>query len=134
MAADLRQPSIARPGHAAAAGMALLWFVLFAGPLWSQVPEIPRSTVGMPVQISDLVLPGPELEPVPITDETPVVVRIDAVYAHGTGFRYDLVCYTLEPGEFDVSDYLRRKDGPPHLRFPSHKCSARLESSKRSHR
>ena len=98
-------------GRTTVTGIGLLSCMLFAGPLWSQVPEIPRSTVGMPVEISDLVLPGSQLETAPITDETPVVVRIDAVHPHGTEFRYDLVCYTLEPGEFNVADYLQRKDG-----------------------
>ena len=93
------------------AGIAVLWLTFAAAPLWSQEPEIPAGTVGMPVEIPDLVLPGPELEPAPITDDTPVVIRIDAVYPHGTGFRYDLVCYALEPGEHDLRDYLRRKDG-----------------------
>ena len=34
----------------------------------------------MPVDIEQQVLPGPELEPLPVTDKTPVVIRIDAVY------------------------------------------------------
>ncbi len=32
---------------------------------------------------------------------------------HGSGFRYDIVYYGLEPGRYDLKDYLRRKDGSP---------------------
>jgi hypothetical protein len=33
------------------------------------------------------------------------------VSPHGTAFRYDLVYYGLQAGDFDLRDYLRRKDG-----------------------
>ena len=65
----------------------------------------------MPVKIEQMVLPGTELEPVAVTDKTLVVIRVDAVYPHGTAFRYDLVCYGLEPGAYDLRKYLQRKDG-----------------------
>lgn len=74
-------------------------------------PDSATSTVGMPVRIEQLVLPGTELEPVAVTDKTLVVIRIDAVYPHGSAFRYDLVCYGLEPGDYDLRKFLRRKDG-----------------------
>ena len=41
----------------------------------------------------------------------PVVVRIADVYPHGSAFRYDLVYYGLEPGDYDLTEFLRRKDG-----------------------
>jgi hypothetical protein len=72
----------------------------------------------MPVDIEQLVLPGTELEPLPVTDKTPVVIRIDAVYPHGTDFRYDLVCYGLEPGTYDLRDYLRHQDGSSTADLP----------------
>jgi hypothetical protein len=65
----------------------------------------------MPVAIEQLVLPGSELEVAPITDKSKVVIRIDKVYPHGTAFRYDLICYGLEPGEYDLREFLRHKDG-----------------------
>ena len=65
----------------------------------------------MPVLIEQVVLPGSELEPVAVTDKTLVVIRIDAIYPHGSAFRYDLVCYGLEPGEYNLCDFLKRKDG-----------------------
>jgi hypothetical protein len=71
-----------------------------------------RSSVGMPVRIDQIVLPGAELEARVIENRTtPVVVRIVATYPHGTAFRYDLEYYALEPGRYDLRDYLKRKDG-----------------------
>ncbi len=77
-------------------------------------------TVGYPARIRGLVLPGPELEPKPLDDrKAPVVVRVENVYPHGTAFRYDLVYYGLEPGKFDLKDYLRRKDGSATADLPA---------------
>jgi hypothetical protein len=87
----------------------VLWFV--ATTAHAQTPDLPPTTVGMPARVEQLVLPGSELEPAPIDDATPVVIRIDAVYPHGTAFRYDLVYYGLEPGDYDLRTWLRRKDG-----------------------
>ena len=68
--------------------------------------------VGMAARIEQIVLPGPELDVKPLGDrQSPVVLRISSVAPHGTAFRYDLVYYGLEPGTFDLKDYLRRKDG-----------------------
>jgi hypothetical protein len=82
----------------------------------------PRSTttVGMPTRIEQLVLPGTELEAKPIEDRrTPVVLRIVNSYPHGSAFRYDMVYYGLEPGEFDLRDSVRRKDGSAVADLPS---------------
>jgi hypothetical protein len=67
------------------------------------------ASVGMPVSVRDLVLPGGALEPVPATPDAPVVVRMDAARPHGDGFRYDLEVYALEPGEYDLGDWLRAR-------------------------
>ena len=88
----------------------------------SRAPNTPRSatTVGMPAKIEQLVLPGTELEAKPIEDRrTPVVLRIVNSYPHGSAFRYDIVYYGLEPGEFDLKDSVRRKDGSPITDLPS---------------
>ena len=74
-------------------------------------PSGGRPSVGVVRRIDGLVLPGPELEPKPDADRSAkVVVRVVDVYKHGTDFRYDLSYYGLEPGKFDLRDYLRRKD------------------------
>jgi hypothetical protein len=79
----------------------------------------PASTVGMPGRLDGVVLPGPELEAVPPADRrAPVVLRIAAVYPHGTAFRYDLEYTGLEPGSFDLRAVLRRKDGKPAEGLP----------------
>src|SRR5262245_57577717 len=43
----------------------------------ADAPVLPSSSVGMPVAIEQLVLPGSELEVAPITDKSRVVIRID---------------------------------------------------------
>jgi len=76
-------------------------------------------TVGMAHVIRQQVLPGPELEVRPLDDRTdPLVVRIVDVYTHGTDFRYDIEYYGLEPGQYDLRDYLKRKDGSPQGELP----------------
>lgn len=71
-----------------------------------------QSTVGIPVQVLQVVYPGTELEIRDVDPRTtPIVLRIDAVYPHGSDFRYDLTWSGMEAGTFNLSDYLRRKDG-----------------------
>ncbi|WP_165073333.1 hypothetical protein [Paludisphaera rhizosphaerae] len=71
-----------------------------------------NSTVGMPARIDQLVIPGTELEVKPIEDRRePLILRIVDAFPHGSAFRYNLVYYALEPGEYDLRKYLRRKDG-----------------------
>jgi hypothetical protein len=86
----------------------VLLLVFVAGTLHAE--DVRTSTVGLPVRINQLVLPGTELEVKPPERRTPVVLRIVNVWPHGTAFRYDLEYYGLEPGTFDLKDYLRRKD------------------------
>jgi hypothetical protein len=76
--------------------------------------------VGRSARIDQLVLPGPELEAKPLGDrQAPVVVRAAGVAPHGSAFRYDFVYYGLEPGTFDLKDYLRRKDGTAATDLPA---------------
>jgi hypothetical protein len=66
----------------------------------------------MPAKIEQLVLSGTELEPKPLEDrQAKLVLRIIDVFPHGSAFRYNLSYYGLEPGEYDLKDFLRRKDG-----------------------
>ncbi len=68
----------------------------------------------MPARIEQRVLAGSELEVRPIDDrQAPIVLRILGVYPHGTAFRYDFVYYGLDPGTYDLKNWLRRKDGSP---------------------
>ena len=92
-------------------------FVLAAA---SPAQEAPRSSqVGVSARISDLVLPGSELEVAPPQKDAPVVLRIVAVRPHGDAFRYDLEYWGLEPGERDLRDWLRRADGTSTADLPA---------------
>jgi len=72
----------------------------------------PVTQVGMRGHIDGVVLPGPELEVRPLADsQAPFVLRIANVSPHGTSFRYDFVYYALEPHTYDLTQYLRPKDG-----------------------
>jgi hypothetical protein len=97
-----------------------LWLLSAALALSIDVPghagsdarvDAPEPTVGMAAWIRDLVLPGSELEARPAEDDAPLVLRVAAVYRHGDAHRYDLVFYGLEPGAYDLRDWLRRRDG-----------------------
>jgi hypothetical protein len=76
--------------------------------LASLLQETP--TVGLPSRISDLVLPGSELEAKPLDPRSPIVLRIERVARHGTAHRYDIVFHGLEPGNYDLRNWLKRKD------------------------
>jgi len=98
---------------------ALLTALLLLAPGRAQTPPANaptktakrESSVGLPVKIEQLVLPGTELEAKPISDrDAKVVLRIVSAYPHGTAFRYDQEYYGLEPGQYDLRDYLKRKD------------------------
>lgn len=78
------------------------------------VGQAEAARVGFPVRLTDVVLPGSELEPVPATGRTePVVLAITRAVAHGDGFRYDIEATGLTPGTHDLRKALRRKDGTP---------------------
>jgi hypothetical protein len=77
------------------------------------------STVGMPVRIEQLVLPGSRLQAKPLDDRRlPIVVRVVDVFPHGSDYRYDLEYYGLDAGDFDLRDYLQREDGSPVDNLP----------------
>lgn len=76
--------------------------------------DMQTTTVGMPGRIVDLILPGPPLEVIPIERDAPVVVRILQSMGHGPDQnRYEIEYYCLEPGTYNLADYLQRTDGTP---------------------
>ena len=71
-----------------------------------------ETTVGASAKLEDVILPGSELEAKPIENrKVPVVLRVVRATPHGDRFRYDLDYYGLDPGTYNLCDYLRRKDG-----------------------
>ena len=71
----------------------------------------PSPSVGVVEQINDLVLPGTRLEAKPLVDrQAKVVLRLVDVAPHGNAFRYQMSYYGLEPGSYDLRDYLQRED------------------------
>lgn len=77
-------------------------------------------TVGMSGVVTQVILAGTELTVRDVNPRTtPIAVRIDHVYPHGAGFRYDLTWFGLEPGTHNLCDYLTRKDGTTTDNLPS---------------
>jgi len=70
-----------------------------------------QTNIGISGHVQQIVLPGPELEAVPLDSKSPLVLRVLATYPHGTEFRYDFEYYALEAGHYDLAKYLKHKDG-----------------------
>jgi len=84
------------------------------------------ANVGMMASIQQMVLPGTELIPASADDKTSlVVIRIDAVYPHADGFRYDLTWSAMEAGTYDLAGFLARKDGSSTTDLPAIEVIAR---------
>ena len=72
------------------------------------------STVGIPAKRWLLVPSGAVVVPKPLIDRnSKVVVRILDSSTVGSQTRYELSYYGLEPGTFDLRDYLEREDKSP---------------------
>ncbi len=84
----------------------------------ASLAETPSTTVGVSGRIEQVKLPGSELEAKPIDETSPIVLRIAGSFPHGTDWRYDLVYYGLEPGTYDLTGWLQRKDGSPTEDLP----------------
>lgn len=76
-------------------------------------------TVGAAGFVSQVVLPGSELAAKPVIEGAPIVIRITQVFPHGNSFRYDMEFHGFEPGQFDLSEWLERKDGSSTDDLPS---------------
>lgn len=71
-----------------------------------------ESTIGFPKLIFQKVIEGPKLIAKPIRDKgQAVIVRIVDTYSHGEHFRYDIEYTGLEPGDYNIADFLAREDG-----------------------
>ena len=65
-----------------------------------------QTNIGISGHVRQIVLPGPELEAVPLDSKSPIVLRVLGTWPHGTDFRYDL------------GKYLKHKDGTPVTGLP----------------
>ncbi len=75
---------------------------------------IAKTSVGLPAEIEQLVIPGGLLQVSPLENRNaPFVLRILQSYPHGTDHRYDLEFYALEPGRYNLSEFLQHADGNP---------------------
>lgn len=76
-----------------------------------EVANSRTSPVGMPARLEQIVLSGSELVAKPIDAQGPMVLRIVRTFPHGSDFRYDIEYYGLEPGKWNLANFLERKDG-----------------------
>lgn len=74
--------------------------------------EVPTARVGQPLVISEIYIAGAQIEPAPRRDrEPPLVVRVLDVRAAAEGFRYDFEVQGLDPGSYDLADFLEADEG-----------------------
>jgi hypothetical protein len=77
----------------------------------SQPKDKRNPSVGAAGYIPDVILPGSELAAKPLEEGSPIVLRITKVFPHGDSFRYNFTFHGLEPGKFNLVNWLERKDG-----------------------
>jgi hypothetical protein len=79
-----------------------------------------KVSVGMPLRLSDVILPGTELEVIPLSDrKLPGSLRIVRTLPHGSAHRYEFEFQGFDPGTQDLRKYLRRKDGTSTTELPA---------------
>tara|TARA_R110002095_G_scaffold215072_2_gene208421 strand:- start:11750 stop:12616 length:867 start_codon:yes stop_codon:yes gene_type:complete len=82
--------------------------------------SLSNASVGMSARIEEVILPGSELQVKAITDDDPIILRMISTHPHGSDmFRYELEYYGLQPGEYNLVDFLERKDGSPLREVPA---------------
>lgn len=98
-------------------------FTIFsAGELYSQndsANSIPTASVGARAIVKDVVLPGTELMAKPLEGDPAMIVQVAKVIPFGDSFRYELRFSGLEPGDYDLSQWMIRKDGTETGELPA---------------
>lgn len=79
--------------------------------LTAQARDQRSASVGMRAFVEQVVLPGSELEPAPTSTKAPIVLRVLRTWPHGDRLRYDIEWTGFEPGDYDLTKFLVRKDG-----------------------
>jgi hypothetical protein len=96
----------------------LLLFFLILFPLLASA-QTPTERVGIPITLTDIYIPGGEARPKPrVTREPPLVLRLLRTRAAADGLRYDLEIYGLEPGTYNVADFLEPVNPANPPKFP----------------
>ncbi|GAA5494705.1 hypothetical protein Rhal01_00869 [Rubritalea halochordaticola] len=73
--------------------------------------EDKSSPLGMPVKVTDVYIPGSQVEPIPRKNlSSSLVIRILEIKPASEGFRYDMEVYGLDPGTHQLSKYLQYAD------------------------
>ena len=92
--------------------VALCWLSLLARSKGQDSDSYELPSLGVAQTIEQIVLPGSELTHRTVDPATtPLVVRVVDTFPHGNSFRYDISYFGLTKGEFDLRDFLVRKDG-----------------------
>jgi hypothetical protein len=74
--------------------------------------EAPVQRVGQPLEIREIYIPGGEVIPKPRRDrQPPLMVRVLEVKPAKDGSRYDFEVQGLEPGTYDLADFLEAPAG-----------------------
>lgn len=74
--------------------------------------EVPSQRVGLPLEISEIYIPGGEVEAKPRRDSDPSLsVRIVERKPAKDGSRYDFEVHGLDPGSYDLADFLEAPEG-----------------------
>lgn len=91
----------------------LTWTLISGKVCWAQdTNEDLNPPVGFPAVLEEINLPGTLLRSKNIeTRDQALVVRITDSFATADGFRYNFQYHGLEPGKYDVVEYLERVDG-----------------------
>ena len=76
------------------------------------IAEVPTQRVGQPLEILEVYIPGGEVKPKPRRDSSqPLSVRQLEVKPAADGGRYDFEVQGLDPGSYDLADFLIAPDG-----------------------
>ena len=89
----------------------LMIAVLISSAQQKDTETLASATVGAPTVIQDVILPGSELVAKPLTGDPAMIVQVVDAIRHGDSFRYTFRFSGLEPGPYDLSEWLMRKDG-----------------------
>jgi len=85
--------------------------LLLVTPASATTNGAPARNIGIEGQVS-VALPRPDYRPRPLDDRTELILRVESVTAVAGGqHRYDFYYIGLEPGPYNLADYLMRPDG-----------------------